>query len=323
MARKTTKRILIALGVAGLLGALWLTAVVVSEFSGGFSTRGTSAADFEEEYLETGSSGDKIAMINLVGEIFSDPQNTARGASDTNIITRLRHAADDPAVTGIILNLETPGGGVLASDSIYQAVREIREEMPVVALMGNVAASGGYYIAAGATEIVAHPYTWTGSIGVIATIPNVEEAAGKLGVTMNVIKSGELKDLGSPFRPLTDQESQIFQGLIDEAYAGFVEIVAEGRGLSLERTRELADGRIYSGLQAKELGLIDHLGDRDTAFERAKSLADSPEASLVVYRPIIGLLEALNPFAISSPADEVVEELGLLRNPGASYLWIP
>lgn len=322
MARKTTKRILIALGVAGLLGTLWITAIVVSEFSGGFAP-GSVAADFDEELLISGASGDKVAMINVVGEIFSDPENTSSGASDTNIIARLRHAAGDPAVTAIIVNLETPGGGVLASDAIYREVSEISRDLPVVALMGDVAASGGYYIAAGATEIVAHPYTWTGSIGVIATIPNVEEAAGKLGVTMNVIKSGELKDLGSPFRPLTEQEQQIFQGLIDEAYNGFVEIVSEGRDLSLERTRELADGRIYSGLQAEQLGLIDHLGDRETAFERAKALADSPDASLVVYRPIVGFLEALNPFALDSPTDRVVEELGLLRKPGASYLWIP
>lgn len=323
MARKTTKRILIALAVAGLLGALWITAVVVSGFSEGFSPGGSYADDFEEEYLETGTSGDKIAMINVVGEIFSDPQNTSPGASDTNIVSRLRYAADDPAVTGIIVNLDTPGGGVLASDAIYDAVREIGEDLPVIALMGDVAASGGYYIAAGATEIVAHPYTWTGSIGVIATIPSVEEAAGNLGVTMNVVKSGEFKDLGSPFTALTEPERAIFQELIDEAYDGFVEIVSEGREIPEERTRELADGRIYSGIQAEDLGLVDHLGDRETAFERAKALADSPDASLVVYRPIVGFLEALNPFALDTPVDQVIEELGVLRKPGASYLWIP
>lgn len=323
MARKTTKRILIALGVAGLLGALWLTALFVSGFSEGFSPGGSYAEDFDEQYLVTGASGDKVAMINVVGEIFSDPENTSPGASDTNIVARLRHAAEDPAVTAIIVNLETPGGGVLASDAIYNEVREISEDLPVIALMGDVAASGGYYIAAGATEIVAHPYTWTGSIGVIAMIPNVEEAAGKLGVSLNIVKSGELKTMGSPFRPLTEQEREIFQSLIDEAYEGFVEIVSEGRDLPLERTRELADGRIYSGAQAAELGLVDHLGDRETAFERAKTLADTPEASLVVYRPIVGFLEALNPFAVDSPTDQVIAELGVLRKPGASYLWIP
>lgn len=323
MARKTTKRILIALGIAALLGALWLTALFVSSLSGSLPT-GRAGQDFEEEFLVRGASGDKIAMINVVGEIFSDPENTAAGASDTNIISRLRFAADDPDVTGIILNLETPGGGVLASDAIYSEVAEIAEEIPVVALMGDVAASGGYYIAAGASEIVAHPYTWTGSIGVIATIPNVEEAAGKLGITMNVIKSGDLKDLGSPFRPLSDPERAIFQQLIDEAYNGFVAIVAEGRGLSEERTRELADGRIYSGLQAAELGLVDHLGDRDTAFERAQDLAGTPDASLVLYRPVVGLFDDLfNPFAIDSPAEEIAQELGVLRKPGAAYLWIP
>jgi protease-4 len=263
-------------------------------------------------------------MINVIGEIFSDPEGGTPGATDANIIGQLEQAEDDPDTQAIILNVDTPGGGVLASDAIHNKVQEVAEDMPVVALMGDTAASGGYYISAPATEIVAHRFTWTGSIGVIALIPNLSEAAGKLGVTMTVVKSGALKDAGSPFREMTEEERALFQTLVDEAYNGFVEVVAEGRDLPEERVRQIADGRIYSGIQAAELGLVDRLGDRDTAFARAKRLADVEDASLVQYRPVKGLFDELPfGFGAGSTADEIKQELGIPRKPGAAYLWIP
>lgn len=323
MARKGTKRLLVVLGVVVVLAGLWFAALKLSGISGR-AAAGAGGRTYEEEIIDEGPSQDKIVMINVVGEIFSDPQGTASGASDSNIIAQLNKAESDPDVKGIIVNLETPGGGVLASDAIYTKIRQIRRDTPVVALMGEVAASGGYYIAAAANEIVAHPYTWTGSIGVIAQIPNFEQTAGKLGVRMTVIKSGALKDIGSPFRAMTEQERALFQTLIDEAYNGFVDIVAKGRNLTPERTRQLADGRIYSGRQARDLGLVDYLGSRDRAFSRAKTLGRSPGASLVMYRPSESLLQKLNPFASAkSPAQQISDTLGLTRKPGAAYLWIP
>jgi protease-4 len=159
---------------------------------------------------------------------------------------------------------------------------------------------------------------------VIAIVPNLEETAGKVGVKVDVLKSGPLKDIGSPLRSMTDQERSILMGLIDEAYSGFVEVVARGRDLSPERIRELADGRIYSGKQAKDLALVDHLGNRDFAFSRAKGLAKASDASLVLYRVPGSLFGDLFPFAqASNPAEIVGEELGIRRSPGAAYLWLP
>lgn len=322
MASKGAKRAWLIVGILFVVVCLWVVALAISGFSEGLS--GSSAdGEYDEVLLEEGDSLDKIVMINVIGEIFSDPEGTSSGATDHNIVQQLELAEEDPDVVGIILNVDSPGGGVLASDAIYNKVGEVAEDLPVIALMGDTAASGGYYISAGATEIVAHRFTWTGSIGVIATIPNFTEAAGKLGIGMSVIKSGALKDLGSPFRAMTDEERALFQTLIDEAYSGFVKVVSDGRDIPEDRVRQIADGRIYSGIQAKELGLVDRLGDRDTAFNRAKRLADSKDASLVVYQPVQGLFDSLGFFGASSTADEIKSELGIPRKPGAAYLWIP
>ncbi|CAN5890709.1 signal peptide peptidase SppA [soil metagenome] len=324
MASKKAKRTWLAVGILVMIVGLWVTALVISSFAGSFSGGYASGAgEFEEILLEEGDSTNKIAMVNVIGEIFSDPEGGAAGATDYNILNQLKQAEEDPDVVGIILNVDSPGGGVLASDAIYNRVSEIAEDLPVVALMGDTAASGGYYVSAGATEIIAHRFTWTGSIGVIATIPNFTEAAGKLGIGMTVIKSGALKDIGSPFRDMTEEERALFQGLIDEAYNGFVEVVAEGRDMPEDQVRELADGRIYSGLQAEELDLVDRLGDRETAFNRAKRLAGDDDASLVVYQPIAGLFDNLPFLGFSNAADEIKGELGISRKPGAAYLWIP
>jgi protease IV len=324
MASKKAKRTWLVIGILVVIVGLWATALVISAFSEGFSGGyAAGTGEFEEVLLEEGDSTNKIAMINVIGEIFSDPEGGSMGASDFNVLSQLDQAEEDPDVVGIILNIDTPGGGVLASDAIYNRVSELAEDLPVIARMGDTAASGGYYIAAGATEIIAHRFTWTGSIGVIAMIPNLTETADKLGVRMTVVKSGALKDIGSPFRDMSEEERALFQTLIDEAYNGFVEVVAEGRDLPEDRVRQLADGRIYSGQQAQELGLVDRLGDRETAFNRAKRLADDEDASLVVYQPVPGLFDNLPFFGFSSPAEEIKEELGISRKPGAAYLWIP
>jgi protease-4 len=309
------------------IGVLVLVALWVAAFSvwPGGSGAGHFYSNYEEEMVEAGASEDKIAMINVVGEIFSDPEETFEGASDSNIISQLDQALEDDRVAGLIINLETPGGTVLASDAIHSKVVEVRQKgKPVVALMGDVAASGGYYIASGADEIVASPYTWTGSIGVIALLPNFEKAAGKLGVELAVLKTGPLKDAGSPFRSMTEQERMLFQTLIDEAYNGFVDVVSEGRRLDPARTRELGDGRIYSGRQAKQNGLVDHLGDRELAFERAKKLAKSPDASLIRYTRTPTFLEELLGYGLKSgPSKGLLGEAGIRRQPGAAYLWLP
>jgi protease-4 len=317
LAGRRTRRI-IAIGAAlAALALLWTCARGIGSFGGG-------SGGFDQKVLVHGPAGGRIVMIDIVGEIFSDPGGSAGGASDTSIIAQLDRAADDRQVKGVILNEDTPGGGVVASDAIYRRVLKLRKQgKPVIALMGDTSASGGYYIASGADEIVASPYTWTGSIGVIAMLPNFEKAAGKVGIGVTVVKSGAFKDAGSPFRALTDQEKALFQALIDEAYARFVDVVSKGRGLDPARTRELADGRIYSGLQAKKLGLVDRLGGQDVAFARAKSIAKAKGASLVHYAPHKTVFQSLISAASQSKADVVLKDLGITRRPGAAYLWLP
>ncbi|MEO7805015.1 MAG: signal peptide peptidase SppA [Actinomycetota bacterium] len=309
-----------------VLAGLWAAAFAVAKLAGGGTGDGP-AAGYNEEILRDADNGtsDKVVMINVVGEIFSDPDGGLEGATDSNIIGQLDRAVDDPDTKAIIIQLETPGGGVVASDGIYERVREVskEEDIPVIALMGDVAASGGYYIAAGADEIVAHPSTWTGSIGVIAMLPNFEKAADKLGIGLTVIKSGALKDAGSPFRQMTPQEQSLFQTLINEAYDGFVKVVADGRELDEAKVRELADGRIYSGKQAKEVKLVDFLGDLDLAFERAKKLADIEDAVLVRYTADVGFGDILGVTSQRLRKTSLQQELGIARRPGASYLWIP
>lgn len=289
-----------------------------------FASTGSQAVfEYDEDVLQEGDGADKVAMINVVGEIFSDPQGLTDGASDSNIITQLDRAAEDESVKAVIIALETPGGGVVASDAIYRRVKRLAEDKPVVALMGDVAASGGYYIAAAADEIIAHPATWTGSIGVIAMLPNFERAADKIGVSVTVFKSGAFKDAGSPFRQLTPDEQAYFQRLIDEAYTDFVKIVAEGREIDAERVKQIADGRVYSGRQAKELGLVDSLGDQELAFSRAKALGEAPGASLVRYSHPAGFQDLLGVTSKLTGKDVVKQQLGIPRRPGAAYLWLP
>lgn len=301
-----------------LLGGLWVAAVTLPGRAGG------GAARWEEEVLEEGGPK-KVAVVTLFGEITADPDTRADGAGAGKVTSQLEQAIEDGDVAAVLLDLDTPGGTVVGSDLILRKVREVRRAgKPVVGLMQEVAASGGYYVAAGADEVVANPSTLTGSIGVILVVPNVERAADKIGIQPVVIKSGPHKDIASPFREMTPEERAILQGVIDEAYAQFVGVVAEGRKLAEPRVRELADGRIYTGAQAKEAGLVDHLGDRDLAFRRATELGRAPGASLVRYVRKPGLLEDVLGLPRRITAGEVLREgLGIDLRPGLKYLWLP
>ncbi|HVE77193.1 MAG TPA: signal peptide peptidase SppA [Actinomycetota bacterium] len=324
MAGKKTKWFFVILAIVLVIGGLYGISIWLAGDFFNFGGGSFYAGEFDEEVIEEGDSTDKIALINVVGEIFSDPEGYFPGASDTLINGQLEQAYDDPDVKAVIINLETPGGGVVASDLIYQRVVKLREQgKPVVALMGDIAASGGYYIAAGADRIVAHPSTWTGSIGVIAMLPNFEVAINKIGVGVTVLKSGAMKDAGSPFRAMTPEEQALFQTLIDEAYAEFVNAIADGRSIPREQVVTLADGRIYSGTQAKQAGLVDELGSQDDAFRIAKELGEAKEASLVRYSQVLGFSDLLTVSSQRIKSSQIKQELGIPRRPGAAYLWIP
>ena len=317
MASRTTKWVIGGILAVVVIVGLWVVAIAAVIGSGGASSRG----EWLEETIED-AGGEKVAMVSVFGEIFGDPDGVARGATDENIVSQLDQASKDPKVTAIVVDLDTPGGAVVASDTIYRKVLEIRDEgKPVVALMRDVAASGGYYIAAGANHIVANPATLTGSIGVIMFLPNLTGSAEKLGIEPVIIKSGPFKDIASPFKDMSQQEREILEKIIDEAFDQFVSAIVEGREMEDTEVRRLADGRIYTGRQALENGLIDSLGDRAFAFDKAKELAESPDASLVRYVRTVGLAESLLGFSAPDPAEELREAIGFPR-PGLHYLWL-
>ncbi|HEY63339.1 MAG TPA: signal peptide peptidase SppA [Caldilineae bacterium] len=240
------------------------------------------------------STGAAIALIRVEGVILSGspPSPWVSGAYSERIIKQLERADEDGRVKAIILYINSPGGSVVGSDEIYRALRRVRK--PIVAAMGDVAASGGYYIACGADYIYANPNTFTGSIGVVATIPNAAELLDKLGIEAVILRSGPRKAEGNIFEKLSPEAREILQRLIEDAYETFVSVVAEGRGMDEEDVRALADGRVYNGRQALELGLIDALGDLDAAIEKAKELGKiRGEPRIIEYRRPPSLWEAL------------------------------
>lgn len=220
--------------------------------------------------------GDTVAVIKAHGVIVSGETPGGFGGQSMvysrTLADRVEQLTDNPRVAAIVLDVNSPGGGVVASAHIYEALVECPK--PVVATMGDTAASGGYYISAGTDYIFARPATLTGSIGVIMSFINADELAEKLGVTQVVIKSGEFKDTGSWHRPLREEERELLQAFVDEAYNGFVQVVVKGRGLSEEHVRRYADGRIFSGSRAVELGFVDATGDLEDAIDRAAELGE-------------------------------------------------
>lgn len=232
---------------------------------------------------------DKIAILNLSGVIMdddasSDPFSFSEGIiSARKVIPMLDHVREDESVKAVVIRVNSPGGAVVASDEIAQKIMQLKEKKPVIVNFGDVSASGGYYISAPATEIIANPATLTGSIGVIAQFPQFSGLYEKVGVGMRTFKSGEFKDIGSPDRELTEPEQVILQTMINEAYDQFVQVIVDGRKMDESRVRQLADGRIYTGKQAKENGLIDGFGNVDVAINRAKELANVNDPTILEY----------------------------------------
>ena len=241
----------------------------------------------ETQVSGTGSA--KVLMLDLVGMISSAeehgfypiPSQVAR------LKEALTKAADDPKVQSLILRINTPGGTVTASDVLYHELRLFKQKkkIPIIASIMDVGASGGYYVAMGADKIVAHPSSVTGSLGVIMLTMNANGLLEKIGVHARAITSGPKKDMGSPFRAMTDEEREIFQSVINGLYERFLTVIKEGRrNLTADEIRKLADGRIYSGEQAKAVGLVDSIGYLDDAIELAKREAGLTDARIVVYQ---------------------------------------
>lgn len=268
----------------------WISSIVVNDGGGDFTQR------------------NKLAIIRVEGVI----------AESEDIIRQIKKYREEPAVKGIILRIDSPGGGVGPSQEIYGEVLKTTSEKKVVVSMGGLAASGGYYIACAAHRIFANPGTITGSIGVIMAFSNFEELMKKLGLKTTVIKSGRHKDIGSPVRELTEEEKKILQDVSDDIHGQFIEAVAKGRNLKIEAVKDLSDGRIFSGRQAKESGLVDELGTLEDAVSYAAKLAGiKGKPKIIQERKEKNLLlrlfkENLSSF-IPSPLDT--------KFLGAQYLW--
>lgn len=214
---------------------------------------------------------DRIQVIKLVGMIVDKPEQgllSGKSGSSSAVIKALRKAAKDDHVKGVLIRMNTPGGTVSTSQEIMDAVIAVKTAgKPIYASMSDLSASGGYYVACACDKIFAQPGTITGSIGVIMNLMNFKTLGDKVGINAVVIKSGPFKDIASPYRQMTDDERNILQSIISDSYDQFVTAVAKGRRMKVEDVKRLADGRIYSGRQAKKNGLVDELGGYDDALD--------------------------------------------------------
>ncbi len=244
---------------------------------------------------------DKVVVIPLSGSITTGDSSSSGSAITPGLVRDyLARAESDRAVKAIVFRIESSGGQIEPCQEILLEIQRARETKKIVVSMGGMAGSGGYYISTQADRIVALPTTQTGAIGVISSAVNVKGLLDKLGIQIEIFKGGKYKDMYWGFRELTPEEAEIMQDMVDEYYEQFIDVVAEGRGLSEEAVRELATGQLYSGAKAKELGLVDELGDLDTAIDLALQLAGIETAMVEYYKPprltiwsLLGLVDAV------------------------------
>lgn len=266
------------------LGFRFITSIAETLF---FNEFNFTESYVEEEILIEGDPTEKIAVLSLVGTI----QNMDLGlfSEDTYNHPLFLHmidtAAEDPAVKGIILEVDSPGGTVMETAEIYRRLLDVQEQYdkPIYVTMGGIAASGGYYVAAPADKIFADTATMTGSIGVIMESINYAGLAEKYGIEFNTIKSGKHKDIMSPGREMTKEEHDIMQSMIDEMYDDFVQVIVDGRDLSESRVREIGDGRLYTGRQAVDIGLVDEIGTFDDVVDHMMNDYQLSDAQVVQY----------------------------------------
>ncbi|SFM16602.1 signal peptide peptidase SppA [Salibacterium qingdaonense] len=306
----------VALGIAALLFVVSIS----FQFAGSLATTNMdnvvsgSENNAQQKVMEQGGSG-KIAVIELQGTIQDTGQTSGIMSAGTynhrQFLRTLESAGENSSIKGIILEVNTPGGGVVESDEIHDKIVDIQEETgkPVYVSMGNTAASGGYYIAAPADNIVAHPATVTGSIGVIMQSVNYSGLAEELGIDFQTIKSGQYKDIMSGSRDMTENEEQILQRLVDDFYQDFVSVIANGRGMSEEEVRDIGDGRVYSGEQAQELDLVDELGSLDDTISLMKEEEGMNDPTVVRYQ---SNAFSFNQFLGSSARSLILEDTDLL-----------
>lgn len=262
-----SKKRWLALGIAAVIFFVSVLMNAISAFSSEESAMTNLFEDtlFEEDIIEEGDVNSQIVVMDVEGVIQDTGEEsyfTAEAYNHRSFMERLNAIKDNDTVKGIILRVNSPGGGVVESAEIHNKLMQIKKETkkPIYVSMGSQAASGGYYISTPADKIFASPETMTGSLGVIMQSYNFEGLAEKYGIDMVTIKSGKYKDLMNPFREVTEDEKEILQSMVTSSYDQFVKVIAEGRSMPEDEVRKIADGRIYDGRQAKEINLIDELG---------------------------------------------------------------
>ena len=279
------KRILTGIGVmVGLLVFFVLVILFVGQYAAGPGVL---------------AFGDKIAIVEIKGVI----------GQSSGIIEEIHQYQEDEGVKAIILRIDSPGGGVGPSQEIHQEILRAKLKKKVVTSMGSVAASGGYYIACASDLIVANPGTITGSIGVLMEFTNIEELFKKIGIKGVVLKSGEHKDVGSPFREMTPEETRMMQEVIDNIHQQFIQAVIMGRKMDQAKVMEIADGRILSGEQAKQIGLVDQLGNLQDAIDiTAKMVGIEGKPNILYPKRRLSFLEMIMREATSAVLDSLSEK---------------
>ena len=279
---------------------LLFSGVLVLGLIGIIGSQGMPDMPLQEKVVIKSLSTDKILQINISGIIAEGAGLFAAGTSPSSIKKQLKQAETDPNIKAVILNVSSPGGGVTASDEIYNAIEQfkLKSKKPVVAFFNDIAASGGYYVSANADEIVASPTCITGSIGVIIPHYNMQKLyEEKLGIESLPIKSAAMKDIMSSSRDMTEEETKVIQGIVDQMYHRFRDLVKKGRGTKLVQDKfdEMTDGRIFLAEKAqKEYGLVDKVGYFEEAVESAKALANITDAKVVKYFRTEGLFSSMS-----------------------------
>lgn len=326
MSKRAWIWITVACGVLfiALVGGMILMVANLSSSGAG----GTASYDWQANVVRKGGK-DRILQLNVNGVIMSGVTGGALGPAATSsdeIRNKLDQAMRDDTVKGIVVRVDSPGGDVVASDEIYRKLLQVKEKkgLPIVFSFGSTAASGGYYIATAGDKIVSNPLTVTGSIGVIMTSYNFSELADKVGVQEVIIKSGDLKDMGSSMRAMTEEEREVLKTMVGESYDRFVEVIATGRGIAEDDVRALADGRIYTGQQALELQLVDEMGTFEDAVAETEKLAGITNATIINYEKPFNLSSlfsmASEKLTGSGPSVSLVDLLEM-KPPGLMYLY--
>lgn len=288
--------------------------------------------NMQEDFI-AGDAGsqNKIVVIDISGVIMNEEAGGLLFSSTdmvTKVSTELSYAEEDDCVKAVILRVNSPGGAITACDTIYDQIKRFRKKRPdvkVTAFYETVSASGGYYVTAGADKIIASPTCITGSIGVIMSFYNLEELYQKIGLKDVIIKSGQFKDIGSPSRPMTDKENELFREMLNEMYQRFLAVVDEGRkNLDMDKVKELADGRVFTGEQAKLNGLVDETGYFEDAIETTEKIAGISGAKVIKYGKIPSFIDVL--FGASGRQEQFdvateLHKLFLAKTPVMMYMY--